>query len=277
MENKQIKHIGTLTGDILLFGGAYSNLQALNELKKRADQFNIPASHVINTGDIVGYCAQPEEVVQTIKDWGIHCILGNVEIQLRDGLDDCGCEFEEGSRCDIFAKQWFPFAKKNLSKKAIDWMSSIPDFLSFSYNNKKVVVLHGGVDNVSQFIFKSTPVDVKTSLMNQVDADVVIAGHCGLPFNHKMGDKLWVNPGVIGMPANDGMPEVWFAILSVVDGEIIVKHQSFDYNYEIAAELMKKKHLPFSYTETLQTGIWDNCDILPDVETNAQGEPILFD
>ncbi len=273
---KVTHNIGVLEGELLLFGGAYSNLQALEELMRIADKKNIKPSNIINTGDIVGYCAQPQEVVDKIRDWGIHNILGNVEIQLRDGLDDCGCEFEEGSRCDIFAKQWFPFAKEHVSNEAIDWMRTTPDFIEFIYEGKKVVVIHGGIENVSQFIFRSTPEEVKLAIMTQLNADIVIAGHCGLPFIHKMGEKKWVNPGVIGMPANDGMPEVWYATIHVVNGNIEIKHHTFDYSYEIAVEKMKQNHLPYSYMLTLENGLWDNCDILPDVETKAQGEPIVF-
>ena len=36
--------------------------------------------------------------------------------------------------------------------------------------------------------------------------DGVIGGHCGLPFTKVVGDRLWHNPGAIGMPANDGTP-----------------------------------------------------------------------
>ena len=82
--DKKIESI-TVQGDILLFGGVYSNLQALEKLKRIAEQNNIPAENCICTGDIVGYCAQPEETVQLFKLWGARSIAGNVEIQLKNG------------------------------------------------------------------------------------------------------------------------------------------------------------------------------------------------
>jgi hypothetical protein len=39
--------------------------------------------------------------------------------------------------------------------------------------------------------------------------------------------------------------------------------------------LMLEKGLPASYAKTLLTGIWDNCEILPEKETRNQGKPIF--
>ena len=83
----------------LFFGGSYSNLHALETLKSIADELSITSDRIYHTGDIVGYCAFPEETISFVRDWNIHVIAGNVEIQLREGEDDCGCNFEEGSRC----------------------------------------------------------------------------------------------------------------------------------------------------------------------------------
>ena len=81
---KTNKHIGKLRGKTLIFGGVYSNFQALKKLMLIAKKEQIPSQNIICTGDIVAYCAEPERCVQAIKDWNIHSILGNVEIQLRD-------------------------------------------------------------------------------------------------------------------------------------------------------------------------------------------------
>ncbi|HET8828476.1 MAG TPA: metallophosphoesterase family protein, partial [Pelobium sp.] len=72
MEN--IKNLGALEGKILVFGGVYSNLQALEAIKKIALAHEIAKKNIICTGDVVAYCAQPKECVQLIKDWEINCI-----------------------------------------------------------------------------------------------------------------------------------------------------------------------------------------------------------
>lgn len=260
---------------ILLFGGVYSNLQALEKMKEIAVAEGFTPDRIICNGDIVGYCAQPEESLNFIKDWGIHSITGNVEQQLREGQEDCGCDFVDGTRCDIFSRQWYPYAQQNVSTESVAWLEQMPDFLEFDFAGKKVAVVHGSKSHVSQFVFKSTPWKVKQKEFELTKADVIIGGHCGLPFQDEKNGLLWINPGVIGMPANDGQTDVWYSILSENSGEITVEHHHFSYDHVLANQLMTEKGLPASYAKTLLTGIWDNCDILPEEETKAQGKVIM--
>ena len=270
---KKVKNIGTLTGKTLVFGGVYSNLQALEEIKNLAFADGIAPENIICTGDIVAYCAQPKECIRLIRDWGIHCIAGNVELNLVNDLNDCGCNFTEGGRCDTFSKQWYPYLKSQMSAIDIHWMSKLPEFLSFTYADKTVAVVHGSFFDTSEFIFKSTLWEIKKHNFDALDVDMILAGHCGIPFSDNNHNKLWLNAGVIGMPANDGSPKVWYAILDDSDNfhfEIC----DLDYDFKTAAKLMENKSLPQTYKETLKTGIWDNCEILPKYEASLQGKKI---
>lgn len=269
--DKKITDLGIIKGKTLLFGGVYSNLQALEALKAIAEKENIPAENCICTGDIVGYCAQPEETVQLFKIWKAKSILGNVEIQLAESAEDCGCDFTEGSRCDGFSKLWYPFAQSKLSKNSIEYLATLPDYISFTYANKKVTVVHGDYFNVSEFVFKSTDWELKSKNFEATESNVIIAGHCGLPFNQEKDNKLWLNPGVIGMPANDGSPQVWYAILDDTNGSLEFSHYNLDYNYKLTNKLMQNGLLPEEYARTIITGIWDNTEILPAVESGLQG------
>ena len=274
--DQEIKHIGTKTGKLLLFGGVYSNLQALEKLISIAKEKGIDPENCICTGDITGYCAQPEETVKRFRTWGALSIAGNVELQLASDSEDCGCDFKSGSRCDDFSKMWFPYTKGHLSQESIDWIATLPENISFDYGDKKITVVHGNYGNVSEFIFQSNADDSKQNCFEQTQSDVIIAGHCGLPFHQSIKEKLWLNPGVIGMPANDGTTRVWYMILELEDGEIKYTHQSFEYDAATAQKLMYNNHLPEAYGDTLTSGIWDNMEILPEVEKMGQGIPIYF-
>ncbi|GJM34745.1 MAG: hypothetical protein DHS20C18_37460 [Saprospiraceae bacterium] len=278
MERQKVtKEIGILEGKILVFGGVYSNLQALNRMQEIAKTLAIPSGNTICTGDVVAYCAQPEECVQLVLDWGIHCIAGNVEIQLREGGDDCGCDFTAGGRCDVFSRQWYPYAQEMLSAQSIDWMKQLPDFLRFTYAGLSGLVVHGSYFETSEYIFKSTPWPIKAQNFNKTQSDLILAGHCGLPFHEEQSGKFWLNPGVIGMPANDGTSQVWYMILEKrPEGKILFSHHSFEYDHELTAQLMQQHQLPLAYAKTLETGYWDSCEILPEVETAQQGTKLVF-
>ncbi|MEL7223124.1 MAG: metallophosphoesterase family protein [Bacteroidota bacterium] len=269
------KDIGKLNGRVLVFGGVYSNWQALQAMQEVAITEGIAPSNIICTGDVVGYCAEPERCVQAIKAWGIHCIAGNVELQLREGENDCGCDFNTGSRCDLFSKQWYPYAQEALSKEAIAWMWTLPHHLRFDYADLKGIVLHGSFFGVSDYVFASTPWTKKNDNFNAAQSDLILAGHSGLPWQEEKNGKYWLNAGVIGMPANDGTPRVWYMILDTdPQGQITYQQYALAYDYHTAAELMKNAQLPQAYALTLKTGLWDNCEILPETETALQGVKI---
>jgi predicted phosphodiesterase len=265
------ENLGKKSGKMLLFGGVYSNLQALEALKQIAEQEGIAPENCVCTGDIVGYCAQPEETVQLFKLWGAKSIVGNVEIQLRENADDCGCDFREGSRCDGFSQLWYPYAQSKLSENSLDFLKTLPNYINFSYADKQVSVVHGSYFNVSEFIFKSTPWQVKQPNFDATKSNVIVAGHCGLPFHHEQNNQLWLNPGVIGMPANDGNPSVWYAIVDDTQSTLSFTHKTLNYNYKLTSKLMQNGLLPKEYSRTIVTGIWDNTEILPAIESGLQG------
>ncbi|GAB3958771.1 metallophosphoesterase family protein [Spirosoma harenae] len=273
--------LGIRSGKLLVFGGPYSNLQSLEALKTIAGQFQIPPDNIICTGDIVGYCAQPEESVQFVKNWGIQAIQGNVEQNIIRGEDDCGCNFTEGGRCDLFSRTWFPYAVQTLSAKSVDWLRTLPLQLSFRYADKSVTVLHGAATGIADFVFASTPWSMKEKTFAITGADIILAGHAGLPFTDKQVsdagiDRYWLNAGVIGMPANDGTSRVWYLLLDDTAGLFTYSFHAFTYDNLTAHQAMIDNRLPDSYAQTLLTGIWDNCEILPDAEKALQGRAITL-
>ena len=82
--------LGDIKGPILIFGGAYSNLQATQALIDAAQTHGIPAERCIFTGDSIAYCGNPSETLNLLRDFGCPMIKGNCEIELAVGSDTCG-------------------------------------------------------------------------------------------------------------------------------------------------------------------------------------------
>jgi predicted phosphodiesterase len=277
VEKKSIKTLGRLDGKLLFFGGIYSNLQSLEALKTWAETNEYQPENIFCTGDILGYCAQPLECIELLKDWGIKSIAGNVELQIRNDENNCGCDFTAGGRCDLFSKNWYSYIQSKISAETKEWLNELPEFIQFEYGDKKITVLHGSWFNTSEFIFKSTSWQIKQANFQEAQSEIIIAGHCGLPFIDVRENLTWINAGVIGMPPNDGTPRVWFVTLDNNGDEPEATFHSYTYNHQKASSLMIENNLPASYAATLATGLWDNCEILPEEETNLQGQAISFD
>jgi predicted phosphodiesterase len=256
---------------LLVFGGPYSNLAATKAMKAEADRLGFTSDRILCTGDVVAYCAEPDETISLVRDWGIHVIAGNCEEQLAAGSADCGCGFEEGSACDLLAKGWYPYANTRVSADARAWMANLPATLDFGYGGLTFRVIHGGVAQTNKFIFAS-----ETALLASEAAlagtDVVIGGHCGLPFITACGPKqTWFNPGVIGMPANDGTAAVWFGVITVVSGGVQLETRRLSYNHDGAAAALRRSGHANGYARTLVTGLWPSLDVLPATEKTATG------
>lgn len=258
---------------LLVFGGPYSNLRALAALRVRATALGIPASQTICTGDVVAYCAEPEETTQAIRDWGCHVIAGNCEEQLADASDNCACGFEEGTECDLLAKGWYPFANARMSTDSRRWMAALPKAITFAAGGLRFRVVHGGVDVINRFVFASQR-DELAEEMARADADVVIGGHAGVPFIEKVGRGAWFNPGVIGMPANDGTADVWFGLVRNDGERIALFTHRLAYDHHGAAAAMRRCGHANGYARTLVTGLWPSLDVFPPAEREATGRKL---
>jgi predicted phosphodiesterase len=259
------------TAPLLVFGGPYSNLAATSSLKAEAGRLGIGPHHIICTGDVVAYCAEPEETVALVRDWGIHTIAGNCEEQLAAGGADCGCGFEEGSACDLLAKGWYPYANARVTATSRAWMAGLPSTLHMRFAGVRLRVIHGGLALTNKFIFASET----AALADEIEgagSDIIIAGHAGLPFIAKSGRKVWFNPGVIGMPANDGTPEVWYGLISATDDGVRLETRRLAYDYHAAAANLRRSGHANAYARTLVTGLWPSLDILPETERAAIGK-----
>lgn len=250
--------LGPIDTPITLFGGPYSNLQAMLALQ------NAVHGTAICTGDVVAYCAQPAETVRVIRQMGCVVVAGNCEKQLAAGAGDCGCGFAEGSACDVLSRGWYAFASTQIRAPDRQWMRNLPDIATFSHHGQRYAVIHGGYTNVSRFIWPTSPRSVFDEEIAAIQArvgpvDGVIAGHCGIAFSRQAGGVQWINAGVIGMPANNGAQHTAYAELRA--GEI--EFFQLAYDSAQAAEAMVRAGLTQGYDRALLTGYWPSEDVLP--------------
>jgi predicted phosphodiesterase len=253
---------------ILVFGGPYSNVRALAALRTRAETLGIIAGHTICTGDVVAYCAEPEETVAAMRDWGCPVIAGNCEQQLAADADDCGCGFGEDSACSMAAKDWYAYARRRISAASRTWMAGLPAHLTFKFGGHQVRVVHGGVNQTNRFIFASERAMIAEEL-TAAAAGLVVAGHAGLPFVAQAQDRVWFNPGVIGMPANDGTADVWYGLITRDGDGVVLSTHRLAYDHAAAATATAAAGHANGYARALTTGVWPSHDVLPPTERTA--------
>jgi predicted phosphodiesterase len=259
---------------LLVFGGPYSNLRALEAMRSEARRLGIPASRTLCTGDVVAYCAEPEESIAFVRDWGIHVVQGNCEEQLGASAGDCGCGFVEDSACDRLAKSWYEHADRVVSRASRAWMAALPKTIELTIGDLRALAVHGTARQINRFVFASQRQVIAEELA-ATSASLVIAGHCGIPFIARSAGKVWLNPGVIGMPANDGTPDGWYGLVMVThDGALRLSTHRLAHDHAGAARSLRSAHYADAYAEALETGLWPSLDVLPPAERAATGRPL---
>ena len=258
---------------ILVFGGPYSNLQATEAIRREAERRGIAPDRIICTGDVVAYCAAPRRTVDLIRDWGIRVVAGNCEQQLGADRADCACGFGDGSPCAVLAKSWYEHARNEIDTERRAWMAALPQTLRFAYAGRSFRVIHGGTEVVNRWVFASDATIIGEELV-RAGADVVIAGHSGVPFVRRVGPQAWFNPGVVGMPANDGTADSWYGIIAAQSGEVRLSTHRLSYDHRSAADDLESAGFAPPYAKALVTGLWPSLDVMPDAERRATGQPI---
>lgn len=259
---------------VLVLGGPCSNLQALEAVLAEAQQRGIGPDRIICTGDLAAYCGQPAETIELARRSGINIVMGNCDEQLALGAADCACGFVAGSSCETLAQAWYAHADSEVSNDQRRWLAGLPRRIDLEMAGRRVAVIHGSVSRINAFVFASMPGALKQTELALSGVDGVIGGHCGLPFTQVVAGRLWHNPGIVGIPANDGTPRVWYSVLTPLDDGIEVEHAALTYDHAAAAAAMDRAGLPPEYRIALSSGLWPSCDVLPYREIRERGVAI---
>lgn len=267
----QIEYLGSFDAPLLIFGGPYGNRQALEALLATAESLGIPASHMLCTGDLAAYAAEPQAVADRLREAGIAVVMGNVEESLGADAGDCGCGFTSGSECDVMAAHWYRYADEAVDQETKRWMRDLPRRIDLTLNDVRLAAIHGGVDQINRFVFPATPAPEKAAELDAAGTDMVVGGHSGLPFTEAIGHRVWHNAGVIGLPANDGTPRVWYSLLTPDPAGISIELRALSYDHAGAAAAIRAADLPQAYANALENGFWPNDDIMPGADRDRRG------
>ena len=273
----KIADLGPFTQPLLICGGAYGNLQALEALAGLQSTLGIADVCVIHSGDAVAYCADTEASVQFLAARRWHAIKGNVEEQIVLGGADCGCGYEQGSACDAASVRWYAHAVATLSSASREWMAALPAQLTFSIGGISARVLHGSVQQTNRFKFDSLSDAGFEQELDKAGVDLVIAGHAGIPFTGAIGNRCWHNSGALGMPANDGTNRVWASVLQPEPDGLSITHHAITFDASTAATRIRTHGLPYGYADSLESGLWPSLDVLPDHERSTTGQALQLD
>jgi predicted phosphodiesterase len=247
---------------IAVFGGIYSNYLALAAALADAQARGAEAIYCL--GDLGAFGPHPDRVFPLLRDHNVHCIQGNYDHSIGNGLADCQCGYTD-PRDNHFARVSYAYTFGNTSPDNRAWMKDLPLQLRLALGRYRLLLCHGSPRRTNEFLWESTTsTHFLDHLLREYDADVLLATHTGIKWRRDLpGDRHFVNVGVLGRPENDGTTNVWYALLTA-DPALTVDFIPVAYDHEQLAAGMQDERLPAEFIDTIRTGWWTTClEVLP--------------
>lgn len=254
---------------IAVFGGVYSNHLALGAVLDDAERRGVEAVYCL--GDLGGFGPNPEKVWPLLLDGDVRVIRGNYEESLASGREDCNCGYTD-PRDNEFARISYAYTASRCSAEFKTWMGELPARRRVRLGRRELLLVHGSPRRVNEFLFASTsPGSFLETLLDQEAADAMLCTHTGLHWHRRLpSGRHVINVGVIGRPANDGTPRVWYSVLDGRGHDLRVEQVPIDYDHQALAGEMRDEELPDEFIQTILTGWWTTClEVLPARERSA--------
>ena len=243
----------------LVLSDLHANLQALEAVMGA-----VPAGaygRVLVLGDLVGYGAAPNEVVEMIRAL-------DPLVAIRGNHDKVACGIDTPDEFNAIARQAVLWTVRTLTPDNRDYLRSLP--AGPLPVGQKIEVCHGSPGDEDEYIFDGADAALA---FERLMRPVCLFGHTHLPVafvreRHRIEtrlpddagrivldiepDRLYlVNPGSVGQP-RDGDRRASFALVDDESGEIEVRR--VPYCVELAQQAIRDAGLPLALANRLGAG-----------------------
>ena len=215
---------------IAIISDIHGNFEALKAVLKEIDKLSV--SKIYCLGDVVGYYSQVNECCDELRERSIDCLMGNHDWYMISGsfcprsqsVNDC-----------------LEYQRKVITEVNFNWIKTFK--LQFEFD--KIKMVHGGwTDPIDEYLYEPSE-----DYFNKIEGEIFISGHTHIQQLHKYTNKIYCNPGSVGMP-RDNDPRAAYAIIN--DKEITLKR--VEYDIEKVFYLMNKAGFNDYYYGGLKTG-----------------------
>ncbi|MFH1821308.1 MAG: metallophosphoesterase family protein [Methanobacteriota archaeon] len=213
-----------------LVSDIHSNLAAFKAVLKDMPKVD----KIICVGDLVGYAAEPNEVVKLARSKGIKSVMGNhdhaaVTKDVR-GFNDRAAA----------AAIW---TSNKLSAENKNYLASLPTHLKLKLGGQELYFVHGSPrDPLNEYIFPDFSNRDMAKVTKGVEADIIVLGHTHIPMKYTILGKNIINPGGVGQP-RDRDPRASYAVVNFDKG-VEIRFWRVEYDIEATAEKIKSSNLP---------------------------------
>lgn len=235
---------------LAVFSDIHGNIQGLQAVLKDIEARG--ADVVWCGGDLVGYGANPGEVVEEVQRRGIPTVMGNYDDGIGYFRIACGCDYpnEEAMERGLKSVAW---TKANTTEAHKAYLRNLPYKLQREFEGHQVVLVHASPARLNEYVFADVEDDVFRSHLAATAADVLVFGHTHKPYHKVLDGKHLVNSGSAGKPKH-GSPNATYALLTLTRGNVQVEVIEVPYDHEAAARAIEATGLPLEFARNVREG-----------------------
>lgn len=242
-----------------LISDIHANLHALDAVLADIDARG-DVDAIYHLGDLVGYSAFPNDVIERLRERGIAGIAGNYDSTVATDYKHCGCK-SESPRQEELAHISYEFTRATVTASNKRWLGGLPFSLDLRslgghLSGPRVVLVHGTPtlntlywteDRSDDFCLKMA------SVVGLKAGDAIAFGHTHKPWHRVVEGIHFINTGSVGRP-KDGDPRAGYVLLELGGAEARVEHVRVSYDVTLATNAVRMAGLPEDFVEFLQTG-----------------------
>ena len=212
---------------LALFSDVHGNRVALEAVLDDIESREIARVHCL--GDLVGYGADPNGVIDLLRARGVDSILGNYD----EGV--CGCYYPDAEARRIGEASYaFTVATVTSDRKA--YLRTLPKELHVDLADKKIHLVHGSPRRINEYLLRDRDERTYLRLAETEPDDVLAFGHTHDPWFRRYGEKLFVNVGSAGRPKDGDWRAAYVVLRSSAEAAVDAEIRRVEYDVEAAAE-----------------------------------------
>ncbi len=185
-----------------ILGDIHGNDIALKKILNKAKNKNVVK--LLITGDLIGYYYNISEIFSLLKEWDWISVRGNHEDMLKKSINNKKYLNNITSKYGSSIK----IALKELTKKQINFLTSLPHPFEIKIDGKKILLCHGSPSDLNFYVYP----DCDNKILKEISKknhDLIILGHTHYPMHRQINSTTIINPGSVGQPRNKQKGAQW--------------------------------------------------------------------
>ena len=206
---------------------------------------------VMCLGDLVGYGAYPNEVIDFVRARNVPVLMGNYDDGVGFDRADCGCVYKDPTAHALGQQSLF-WTRARVTPERKAYLRTLPFDRRDRIGEREILFVHGSPRKINEYVYADRPESVFKNIARAARADVLFFGHTHLPYQKQVERTLFVNTGSVGKP-KDGDPRAGYVLADF--GETVnITVRRVAYDVAAATRAVRETGLPAHFAALLETG-----------------------